>query len=117
MTQSTQELLADIANETKLNNITQCNKVMNILNNTFKVWNVIDNKHSGCITVKAITNRGRKVNTYVLNGNGQLLLNGKKEIGRIDYDLNYNHVSSSVFRDYLTQDQIDNTYIQLKGLT
>ena len=101
MTQTTQELLADIQAETKLNLLTQGNKVIHLFNDTFKIWNVINNKHSDCITIKALKKGNRKTQTYVLNGNGQLLLDGKKEIATMPYDVNYNHIGSIQFNDYL----------------
>ena len=103
MTQTTKELLADIRKETELNWLIQCNKAMSFLNDNMKIWNVIDNKHSDCITVEGLFNKDRKIKTYVLNGNGQLLLNGSKEVAAIDYNVNYNHIGKYVFNDYLKE--------------
>ena len=98
MTEATRLEIEDIRKQTELIQLERCNYMHSLLCDTFMFWEVIDNKHSGYVTVTAQTSKKAKPKTYVLSPSG-LLLNGKKIIKSVD---DFLIDSKYVFNDYLT---------------
>ena len=54
MTDATQKILDEIRRDTRLENIKKFNTTIKFINDNFRTYEIIENKHSSCITIRGV---------------------------------------------------------------